>query len=210
MDKTYHSKCGFALRHPHNLQRALADNKLELRSDKFILCSGSMTYQADQAMQYNTSELCDLYADMIDVVEPLFANYGGRRSFGGMIQTIKCFEDNGLIRQVLSEPGVGKVLLVDGGGSARRALLDAELAVMAAENGWEGVVLYGSVRDVDTLEDFDIGIQAVNAIPVGADDQGFGEVDVPVNFAGVTFLPGDHLYADSTGIILSADPLDIE
>lgn len=161
-------------------------------------------------MQYNTSELCDLYADMIDVVEPLFANYGGRRSFGGMIQTIKCFEDNGLIRQVLAEPGVGKVLLVDGGGSARRALLDAELAVMAAENGWEGIVLYGSVRDVDTLEDFDIGIQAVNAIPVGADDQGFGEVDVPVNFAGVTFLPGDHLYADSTGIILSAEALDIE
>jgi regulator of ribonuclease activity A len=169
-----------------------------------------MTYQAEQPMQYNTSELCDLYADMIDVVEPLFANYGGRRSFGGMIQTIKCFEDNGLIRQVLSEPGVGKVLLVDGGGSARRALLDAELAVMAAENGWEGIVLYGSVRDVDTLEDFDIGIQAVNAIPVGADDQGFGEVDVPVNFAGVTFLPGDHLYADSTGIILSAEALDIE
>jgi regulator of ribonuclease activity A len=127
-----------------------------------------------------------------------------------MIHTIKCFEDNGLIRQMLSEPGVGKVLLVDGGGSARRALLDAELAVMAAENGWEGIVLYGSVRDVDTLEDFDIGIQAVNAIPVGADDQGFGETEVPVNFAGVTFLPGDHIYADSTGIILSAEALDIE
>ena len=101
-------------------------------------------------------------------------------------------------------------MLVDGGGSARRALLDAELAVMAAENGWEGVVLYGSVRDVDTLEDFDIGIHAVNAIPVGADDKGFGETEVPVNFAGVTFLPGDHLYADSTGIIMSPDALDIE
>ncbi len=161
-------------------------------------------------MQYNTSELCDLYADMIDVVEPLFANYGGRRSFGGMIHTVKCFEDNGLIRQMLTESGTGKVLLIDGGGSARRALIDAELASLAAENGWEGIVCYGSVRDVDTLEDFDIGIQAVNAIPVGADDQGFGETDVPVNFAGVTFLPEDHLYADSTGIILSAEALDIE
>ena len=111
---------------------------------------------------------------------------------------------------MLAEPGIGKVLLIDGGGSARRALIDAELAAMAAENGWEGIVVYGSVRDVDTLEDFDIGIQAVNAIPVGADDQGFGETDVPVCFAGVTFLPDDHLYADSTGIILSADALDIE
>jgi len=169
-----------------------------------------MTYQVDGQMQYNTSELCDLYADLIDVVEPLFANYGGRRSFGGKIHTVKCFEDNGLVRQMLAEPGVGKVLLIDGGGSARRALIDAELATMAAENGWEGIVVYGSVRDVDTLEDFDIGIQAVNAIPVGADDQGFGETDVPVCFAGVTFLPDDHLYADSTGIILSADALDIE
>lgn len=186
------------------------DMQLEVSLDRFILCSGSMTYQVGNQMQYNTSELCDLYADMIDVVEPIFANYGGRRSFGGVINTLKCFEDNGLVRQMLSEPGVGKVLLIDGGGSARRALIDAELAAMAAENGWEGIVCYGSVRDVDTLEDFDIGIQAVNAIPVRADDQGFGEVDAPVCFAGVTFLPGDHLYADSTGIILSADPLDIE
>lgn len=186
------------------------DLLLEVGLDRFILCSGSMTYQVGNQMQYNTSELCDLYADMIDVVEPIFANYGGRRSFGGVINTLKCFEDNGLVRQMLSEPGVGKVLLIDGGGSARRALIDAELAAMAAENGWEGIVCYGSVRDVDTLEDFDIGIQAVNAIPVRADDQGFGEVDAPVCFAGVTFLPGDHLYADSTGIILSADPLDIE
>lgn len=186
------------------------DMLLEVGLDRFILCSGSMTYQVGNQMQYNTSELCDLYADMIDVVEPIFANYGGRRSFGGVINTLKCFEDNGLVRQMLSEPGVGKVLLIDGGGSARRALIDAELAAMAAENGWEGIVCYGSVRDVDTLEDFDIGIQAVNAIPVRADDQGFGEVDAPVCFAGVTFLPGDHLYADSTGIILSADPLDIE
>ncbi|WNO60468.1 ribonuclease E activity regulator RraA [Rheinheimera sp. MMS21-TC3] len=161
-------------------------------------------------MEYNTSELCDLYADLIDVVEPIFANYGGRRSFGGQITIIKCFEDNGLVRQALSEPGVGKVLLIDAGGSTRRAIIDAELAAMAAENNWEGIVCYGSVRDLDLLEDFDIGIQAVNAIPVGADDLGFGEVEVPVNFAGVTFLPGDHLYADNTGIIMSPDALDIE
>ncbi|SEA04735.1 ribonuclease E activity regulator RraA [Alkalimonas amylolytica] len=161
-------------------------------------------------MEYNTSELSDLYADSIDVVEPIFSNYGGRRSFGGQVRTVKCFEDNGLIRQVLAEPGIGKVLLIDGGGSTRRALLDAELISLANSQGWEGIVCYGCVRDVDALEDFDVGIQAINAIPVGADDKGFGELDVPVNFAGVTFLPDDHLYADNTGIILSPDPLDIE
>ncbi|MCC5825201.1 ribonuclease E activity regulator RraA [Alkalimonas sp.] len=161
-------------------------------------------------MEYNTSELSDLYADSIDVVEPIFSNYGGRRSFGGQVRTVKCFEDNGLIRQVLAESGIGKVLLIDGGGSTRRALLDAELISLANSQGWEGIVCYGCVRDVDALEDFDVGVQAINAIPVGADDKGFGELDVPVNFAGVTFLPDDHLYADNTGIILSPDPLDIE
>lgn len=161
-------------------------------------------------MEYNTSALCDIYLDTIDVVEPIFASYGGRRSFGGQITTIKCFEDNGLIVEALRNNGNGRVLLVDGGGSLRRALIDAELATLAADNGWEGIVLYGSVREVDTLEEIDIGIQALGAIPVGADTNGSGESDVAVNFGGVTFLPDDHLYADTTGIILSPDPLDIE
>ncbi|RJG49479.1 ribonuclease E activity regulator RraA [Motilimonas pumila] len=161
-------------------------------------------------MEYNTSELCDTYADTIDVVEPMFANFGGRSSFGGEITTIKCFESNGLIRQTLQESGLGKVLLIDGGGSLRRALLDADLVELATENDWEGIVVYGVVRDVDALEEFEIGIQALASIPVGADDSEIGEVDVPVNFGGVSFLPEDHLYADSTGIILSPEPLDIE
>lgn len=161
-------------------------------------------------MEYNTSALCDIYLDTIDVVEPIFASYGGRRSFGGQITTIKCFEDNGLLVEALRNNGSGRVLLVDGGGSLRRALIDAELATLAADNGWEGIVLYGSVREVDALEEIDIGIQALGAIPVGADTNGSGESDVAVNFGGVTFLPDDHLYADTTGIILSPDPLDIE
>ncbi|MCE2594179.1 ribonuclease E activity regulator RraA [Motilimonas cestriensis] len=161
-------------------------------------------------MEYNTSELCDTYADTIDVVEPMFANFGGRYSFGGEITTIKCFESNGLIRQALQESGIGKVLLIDGGGSLRRALIDADLAELAAENEWEGLVVYGAVRDVDAIEEFEVGIQALASIPVGADDTLIGEIDVPVNFGGVSFLPEDHLYADSTGIILSPEPLDIE
>ncbi|WP_144211373.1 ribonuclease E activity regulator RraA [Shewanella donghaensis] len=161
-------------------------------------------------MEYNTSELCDMYLDVVDVVEPMFSNYGGCSSFGGSISTIKCFEDNGLIADALQAEGEGKVLLVDGGGSMRRALIDASIAEIAVANKWEGIIVYGSVRDVDTLEEMDIGIQALASIPIGADANGVGEVEVPVNFGGVTFLPCDHIYADNTGIILSPEPLDIE
>ena len=161
-------------------------------------------------MEYNTSELCDIYADLIDVVEPIFSNYGGRFSFGGKVVTLKCFESNGLIKDVLSQDGSGQVLVIDGGGSTRRALLDASIVELAQKNHWDGIICYGSVRDVDTLEDFDIGIQALVSIPVGANDELTGEADVAINFGGVTFLPDDHVYADNTGIILSPEPLDIE
>jgi len=161
-------------------------------------------------MDYNTSELCDLFADSVDVVDPIFVSYGGRYSFGGEITTIKCFEDRGLIDRVLAQPGSGKVLLIDGGGSTRRALFDAALAQVAIDNDWEGIVCYGSVREVDALADLDIGVLAIASIPVNADSESIGDVDVPVNFGGVTFLPEDHLYADSTGVILSPEPLDID
>ncbi|MFT4835973.1 MAG: regulator of ribonuclease activity A [Psychromonas sp.] len=161
-------------------------------------------------MHYNTSLLCDIYADTVDVVEPLLTNFGGRNSFAGEVVTVKCFESVGLIYKTLEENGIGKVLLVDGGGSLRRALVNAHIAELAVENGWEGIVVNGCVREVDLLEDLDIGIQAITAIPVGAEDTEIGEVNSPVNFAGVTFLPEDILYADSTGIIISPEPLNAE
>lgn len=161
-------------------------------------------------MEYNTSALCDIYLEQVDVVEPMFSNFGGSASFAGQITTVKCFEDNGLVRELLEQDGLGRVLLIDGGGSLRRALIDAELASLAEENEWEGIVVYGCVREVDELEDMSIGIQALASIPVGATAQGVGEIDIPVNFGGVTFLPEDYLYADNTGVILSQEPLDIE
>ncbi len=161
-------------------------------------------------MDYNTSTLCDVFADSVDVVEPMFVSFGGRPSYGGEVTTIKCFEDKGLVLKTLELSGVGKVLLIDGGGSMRRALIDASAAQLAFDNGWEGIVCYGSVREVDDLAEIDIGIHAIASIPVSADDDGVGEMDVAVNFGGVTFLPDDHLYADSTGIILSPEPLDLE
>jgi regulator of ribonuclease activity A len=161
-------------------------------------------------MEYNTSQLCDIYQDQVDVVEPMFSTFGGRPSFGGLVTTIKCFEANGIIRQLVKESGVGRVLLIDGGGSLRRALIDADIAGTAADNGWEGIICYGSVREVDALADLEIGIQALASIPVGADDDETGDSELPVNFGGVTFLPEDHIYADTTGVILSPEPLDIE
>ncbi|MGL5429670.1 MAG: ribonuclease E activity regulator RraA [Vibrio sp.] len=161
-------------------------------------------------MEYNTSALCDIYLDQVDVVEPMFSNFGGSASFAGQITTIKCYEDSSLIRETLEQDGLGRILLIDGGGSLRRALIDAELAALAEENEWEGIVVYGSVREVDELEEMNIGIQAIAAIPVGANAQGIGEVDIPVNFGGVTFLPEDYLYADNTGIIISQQPLSTD
>lgn len=161
-------------------------------------------------MEYNTSELCNIYADLVDVLEPIFSNYGGRSSFGGQVVTIKCFENNGLIAKILAEDGQGKVLVIDGGGSTRRALIDLDIAELAMKNGWEGIICYGSVRDVDAIEELDLGIQGIVSIPVGASDELTGDADVAINFAGVTFLPEDHIYADNTGVILSPEPLDIE
>ncbi|KAE9531722.1 ribonuclease E activity regulator RraA [Ursidibacter arcticus] len=161
-------------------------------------------------MRVDTSQLCDIYSDQVDVVEPIFSSFGGNSTFYGKITTVKCFESNGLIAEVLEEDGQGRVLLIDGGGAVRRALIDAELAQLAVDNGWEGIIVNGAVRQIDVLETLDIGIQALAPIPVGAEDTSIGEIDTPVNFGGVTFLPEDYVYADLTGIILSPELLDFE
>ena len=161
-------------------------------------------------MDYSTSDLCDHFADVVDVLEPMFINFGGRHSFGGRIKTVKCFENNELIREILSQDGTEQVLFIDGGGSTRRALIDIELAELAFENNWNGIVVYGAVRHVDELEELDVGIQAIASIPVAADSEGAGENGIGVNFAGVSFFDDDFIYADSTGIVLSAEELELE
>ncbi|MDF7670567.1 ribonuclease E activity regulator RraA [Orbaceae bacterium ESL0721] len=161
-------------------------------------------------MEFDTSILCDYYPEDINVVEPIFSNFGGISSFSGQVVTVKCFEDNGLIYEVLQSDGTGKVAVIDGGGSMRRALVDAELIDIAVQNHWEGLIVYGAIRQVDAIADARIGVQAIGSIPVGVDDQGIGEVDIRINFGGVTFFSGDFIYADNTGIILSEIALDIE
>lgn len=161
-------------------------------------------------MFIDTSELCDLYAEQVDVVEPIFSSFGGVSNFYGKVTTVKCFESNGLIAEVLEENGEGRVLVIDGGGAVRRGLIDAELAQLAVDNGWEGIIVYGAVRQIEQLENLDIGIHALAPIPVSADESTAGESDIPVNFGGVTFFPEDYIYADLTGIILSQEPLDLD
>lgn len=161
-------------------------------------------------MRIDTSELCDIYLDQVDVVEPIFSSFGSINTFYGKVTTVKCFENNGLIEEILGEDGTGRVLVVDGGGAVRRALIDADLAQLAADNHWEGIVVFGAVRQIADLENIDVGIQALAPIPVGADELTQGESDVPVNFGGVTFFPEDYIYADLTGIILSQEPLELD
>ncbi|TMP35061.1 ribonuclease E activity regulator RraA [Pseudoalteromonas rubra] len=161
-------------------------------------------------MDYSTSDLCDHFADAVDVLEPMFINFGGQSAFSGRIKTLKCFENNELINQTLQQDGTGQILLIDGGGSTRRALIDIELAELAIENSWQGIIVYGAVRHVEELEECDIGIQAIASIPVAADSHGSGEQGIPVNFAGVSFYDDDFLYADATGIIISAEELLLE
>ena len=156
---------------------------------------------------YVTPDLCDAYPDLVQVLEPMFSNFGGRDSFGGQIVTIKCFEDNSRVKEQVELDGKGKVLVVDGGGSLRRALLGDMLAEKAARNGWEGLVIYGCVRDVDVLIQTNVGVQALASHPMKTDRRGIGELNVPVTFAGVTFRPGEYVYADYNGVLVSPSPL---
>ncbi|MFF7708407.1 ribonuclease E activity regulator RraA [Pseudomonas sp. NPDC007930] len=155
-------------------------------------------------MHYSTPDLCDAYPEHVRVLEPMFSNFGGRDTFGGQIVTVKCFEDNSRVKEQVELPGQGKVLVVDGGGSLRCALLGDMLAEKAAHNGWQGLVIYGCVRDVDALAQTDLGVQALASHPLRTEKRGLGDLNVVLNFAGVTFRPGEFIYADNNGVIVSA------
>jgi len=160
-------------------------------------------------MHYITPDLCDAYPDLVQVVEPMFSNFGGRDSFGGEIVTVKCFEDNSRVKELAELDGSGKVMVVDGGGSLRCALLGDMIAERAAHNGWQGVVIYGCVRDVDMLAQTDLGVQALASHPLRSNRRGAGDLDLAVTFAGITFRPGEFVYADNNGIIVSPSPLEM-
>lgn len=158
-------------------------------------------------MTFCTPDLCDDFPNDVRVCEPMFTNFGGIESFGGKIVTVKCFEDNSLVKESASKPGEGQVMVVDGGGSLRKALLGDMIAEEAVKNGWAGLIIYGCVRDVDALMQMDLGVQALAAIPLKTEKRGIGDLNVPVTFGGVTFNPGEYVYADNNGVIVSAKSL---
>jgi len=155
----------------------------------------------------STADLCDQYGDQLQVCEPVFESFGARVAFGGPVSTVRCFEDNSRVKEAVERRGEGRVLVVDGGGPRRRALLGGNLGAAAVRNGWAGMIIHGCVRDSRELDDMSLGIRALGAIPLRSDKRGEGELDVPVRFAGVTFRPGDHVYADEDGVVVSATPL---
>jgi len=157
-------------------------------------------------MTWTTPDLCDAFPH-VSVLAPLFRDYGGKPAFHGRIVTVRCDDDNSRVRELAGTDGDGKVLVVDGGGSLRRALLGDRIAADAVAHGWEGVLIHGCVRDVEVLAQLPLGVFALAAHPMKTDKRGLGEVDVPVNFAGADVLPGQWLYADRNGVIISTRDL---
>jgi regulator of ribonuclease activity A len=163
----------------------------------------------NRIMKFTTPDICDEFLPHLQVLEPLFSDYGGKEKFCGEIVTIKCFEDNSLVKSTLGTDGSGKVLVVDGGGSLRCALLGDMLGAMAAENGWQGVVVNGCVRDVEILKNIDLGVRALNCHPLRSEKRNEGQRDLAVIFAGAEFIPGQYLYADENGIVVADHQLDL-
>ena len=154
-------------------------------------------------MEFQTADLCDHFAAELQIGEPLFRDYGGKRRFAGQIATIKCFEDNSRVRDLVAEAGRGRVLVIDAGGSMRRAVLGDMLAQQAVDNGWSGVVVYGCIRDSFAIARLPLGVKALGACPIRTDKRGEGQRDVLVRFAGVNFRQDDWLYADEDGLIVA-------
>jgi regulator of ribonuclease activity A len=162
------------------------------------------------ASDFSTCDLCDSHKAATDgafrVLPPVFRDFGKRTRFAGLVSTVKCFEDNSVVKAALESPGHGRVLVVDGGASLRRALVGGNIGASAARNGWAGVVVNGCVRDVAELAECDVGIRALAVIPLPTERRNEGQRDVPVLIDGVWVRPGDWLVADADGIVIMAKP----
>ena len=157
----------------------------------------------NQAMDWTTPDLYDAYGDSIQTLLPLLDHFGGQTEFFGEIVTVKCFEDNSVVKEQAHQPGEGRVMVVDGGGSLRCALMGDQIAQTAMENGWAGVLIHGCVRDVEIMMEMDWGIMAMAAIPRKSTRRGEGQLNIPVQFGEVNFRPGDWMYADLNGVVVS-------
>ena len=154
-------------------------------------------------MDFQTADLCDRFAAELQISESVFRDYGGKQRFAGQIATIKCFEDNSRVRDLVAEAGQGRVLVIDAGGSMRRAVLGDMLAQQAVDNGWSGAVVFGCIRDSFAIAQLALGVKALGTCPLRTDKRGEGQRDVPVRFAGVNFRQDEWLYADQDGLIVA-------
>lgn len=159
-------------------------------------------------MEFTTADLYDQHEHEVQVAEPVFRDYGGQRCFAGMIATVRTREDNSQVRAALEEAGRGRVLVVDGGASMRCALVGDRLVRLALQNGWSGIVISGCIRDSAAIAGLNIGVKALGTNPRRSAKLGAGEREIPVTFAGVTFTPGEYLYADEDGILLARRKID--
>jgi regulator of ribonuclease activity A len=160
---------------------------------------------------FQTCDLCDAQKananGELRVLPPVFQHYGGLEKFAGTVATIKCFEDNTLVKQILDTPGDGRVLVVDGGGSLRRALVGGNLATAAARNAWAGILVFGCVRDVLELRATSVGVLALGLMPMPTEKRGEGQLGLAIEVAGIRVSEGDWLYADADGVVISKAPL---
>ena len=162
---------------------------------------------AENVTRIKTADLYDDHGDNLQVCEPLFHHYGGHRAFCGPISTIKCFEDNSLVGETLGTPGQGRILVVDAGGSRRCAMLGDRLAQKGVDNGWAGVLMFGCIRDAEDIGSMPLGVMALATTPRKSIKKGVGEKDLAVTFGGVTFRPGEWLYADLDGVVVATEQL---
>jgi len=160
-------------------------------------------------VSFATADLYDKYEDQLQIATPIFNDYGGNIQFSGPASTVKVFADNSLVRAALEEAGDGRVLVVDGGGSLNCALLGDMLADLGFKNGWVGVIVYGCIRDSAAIANMKIGVKALNTNPKKSVKRGEGQRNVSVSFADVTIAPGNYIYADVDGIVISQNKLDL-
>lgn len=151
---------------------------------------------------FSTADLCDAHEAAVSVLPLALRDYGGRRAFCGEISTVHAFEDNSRVREAVHEPGRGRVLLVDGGGSLERSMLGDVLAAKAVENGWSGVIVLGAIRDSAVIATLDLGVKALGTVPRKTERRGVGERDVPLRVGASTVMPGQWLYADGDGVLV--------
>ncbi|MCW8831734.1 MAG: putative 4-hydroxy-4-methyl-2-oxoglutarate aldolase [Colwellia sp.] len=152
-------------------------------------------------------DLFDEYEPQLQLAEPIFNDYGGSTIFSGSIVTVSCFNDNSKVKELVATDGTGKVMVVDGKASLTNALLGDMLAEKAVENGWQGIVINGCIRDAGTIATLALGVKALGCNPIKTEKLGIGEVNVNVNFAGIEFKAGDYIYGDSNGLAVSKKQL---